>query len=123
MWLIVYRHIRDTLGGGFTETVKAPDLPPYRLADMYHSCVDEEIKAIILKMFSKPSHLRVVIATVAFGMGIDCKNVHQIVHVGAPEDIESYIRLQAVLDGMELSQLLFSCKLKILGQSIDEELC
>jgi len=30
-------------------------------------------------------HLRILIATVAFGMGIDCLNVHQVLHLGAPD--------------------------------------
>ena len=33
-----------------------------------------------------------MIATVAFGMGIDCPDVRQIFHVGAPDSIESYIQ-------------------------------
>ncbi len=31
-------------------------------------------------------------ATVAFGMGIDCKDVRQIIHVGLPDDVSSYIQ-------------------------------
>ena len=37
-------------------------------------------------------NLRIVVATVAFGMGIDCKDVRQIVHVGLPDDVSSYIQ-------------------------------
>ena len=39
-----------------------------------------------------PSHLRIVVATVAFGMGIDCPDVHQVVHFGPPDNIEAYIQ-------------------------------
>ena len=31
-------------------------------------------------------------ASTAFGMGIDCTNVHQIVHLTPPDSIESYIQ-------------------------------
>ena len=31
-------------------------------------------------------------ATVAFGMGVDCPDVEQIIHLGAPNDTESYIQ-------------------------------
>ena len=31
-------------------------------------------------------------ATVAFGMGIDCAHIRQIIHVGLPDDIRSYIQ-------------------------------
>ena len=63
----IYRHLRYCLGKQFTEPVDAPDLPEFRLVDMFHSSVDVEIKEHILKSFTKPSHLRVVIATVASG--------------------------------------------------------
>ena len=88
----LYQYFRTNLKEGFTEPLGAPDLPQFRLLDMYHSSVDQEIKESILNLFSKPSHLRIVIATVAFGMGIDCRDVRQVVHVGPPEDIECYIQ-------------------------------
>jgi len=77
----IYQHLRDCLGKQFTEPVGSPDLPEFRLVDMFHSSVDIEIKEHILKSFCKPSHLRVFIATVAFGIGIDCNDVHQVFHV------------------------------------------
>ena len=46
----------------------------------------------IIKSFGSNSHLRIVCATVAFGMGIDCSDVRQLIHLGAPNDIESYIQ-------------------------------
>ena len=44
-------------------------------------------------------------------MGIDCPDVHQIVHVGAPEDIESYIQEtgRAGRDGMQSIAILLTC--------------
>ena len=33
-----------------------------------------------------------VCAMVAFGMGLDCTDVCQVIHVGAPDDVESYIQ-------------------------------
>jgi len=59
---------------------------------MFHSSTDPVVKECILKSFCQPSCLRVVIATVAFGMGIDCPDVRQVIHVGPPEDLESYIQ-------------------------------
>ena len=35
-------------------------------------------------------YLHKVIATIAFGLGLDCPDVHQIAHAGLSEDIESY---------------------------------
>jgi len=60
--------------------------------DTFHSCTEPAVKANILELFCKPSHLRVVIASTAFGMGIDCTDVHKIVHLTPPDSIESNIQ-------------------------------
>ena len=36
--------------------------------------------------------MRVVVATIAFGMGLDSPNVHKIIHWGAPDKIAMYIQ-------------------------------
>ena len=64
----------------------------FRLVDMYTSCTDEATESMIVQKFTRPSQLRIVIATVAFGMGIDCPDVHDIFHLGPPGDVESYIQ-------------------------------
>lgn len=77
----------------FTEPIDAPDLPQYRLVDMYHSSTDDSLKKSIVTSFCGDNpRLRVVIATVAFGMGIDCPHVRQVVHLGSPSDRSSYIQ-------------------------------
>lgn len=88
----LYTMFRNFLGPTFTQPTDAPDLPQFRLVDMYHSSTDPVIKENISTSFSKKSVLRVVIATVAFGMGIDCPDVRQIVHIGPPNNVESYIQ-------------------------------
>ena len=59
----------------------------FRLVDMFMSCTEEYVKEEIIKIFTKESKLRIVIATVAFGKGIDCYNVQQM---SFPTDVESY---------------------------------
>ena len=59
---------------------------------MYTSVTDQCHKDEIFCLFTKPSQLRVVIATIAFGLGLDCPDVRQIVYVGLPQDIELYIQ-------------------------------
>ena len=52
-----------------------------------------KVKNTILKSFSSTGgRLRVLIATVAFGMGIDCPDIYRIIHWGPPSDLESYIQ-------------------------------
>lgn len=88
----LYMMFRQFLGQGFTEPVDAPDLPQFRLVDMYHSSTDPAVQEMILHRFSVQSSLRVVVSTVAFGMGIDCADVRQVVHLGPPDDVEAYIQ-------------------------------
>ena len=81
------------LGSEFTEPADAPDHSGFRLVDMFTSCTDTDVKSDIIRSFtSLDASLRIVCATVAFGLGIDCPNVHQVIHWGAPDDVESYIQ-------------------------------
>ena len=89
------------LGNAFTEPSDAPDLSKFRLVDMFTSCSDQQVKDNIIELFTSKSQLRIVIATVAFGMGIDCPDVHHIIHFGPPDDLESYIyKKQGGQEGM-----------------------
>ena len=59
---------------------------------MYTSCTDEDIKSQIIESFTRSSCLLIICATVAFGMGVNCPDVREVVHLGPPNDIESYIQ-------------------------------
>ena len=88
----LYLYFRSGLEDGFTEPIDAPDLCRFRLVDMYTSCTDKSVKSQIIEQFSRDSCLRIVIATVAFGMGLDCPDVREVIHLGAPDNIEGYIQ-------------------------------
>ena len=64
----LYLSFKKELGVAFTETSDAPDIADFRIVDMFTSCTDEATKSKIMERFTKPSQLRIVIATVAFGM-------------------------------------------------------
>ncbi len=66
-----------------------PDIPGFRLVDMYMSCTDPEVKEKIGQLLIIDSPLRVVIAATAFGYGIDCPDVCHVISFGFPSDIES----------------------------------
>jgi len=88
----IYLFFRSQLGERFTEHTDAPDLMEFRLVDMFTSATDPAHKDYIIQAFTKESHLRIIIATIAFGMRLNCPNIRQVVHVDMPDDIESYIQ-------------------------------
>ena len=68
-------------------------IPSYRLVDKFTSGTQLQVKEEIIKSFKCPTApLRIVVATVAFGMGIDCPNVRHVIHVGPPDDVENYVQ-------------------------------
>ena len=77
----IFLYFRNCLREQITEPLDAPDLPRFRLVEMYTSVVDQSQKEIILEKFTSESQLRIVVATVAFGMGVGCHNVQQIIHI------------------------------------------
>lgn len=89
----LYDFFRSGLREYFTEPVNAPDLSRFRLVEMFSSCTPDSVRKQIIKSFCTPSaSLRVVCATIAFGMGVDCPDVRQVITFGVPEDVETYIQ-------------------------------
>jgi len=88
----MYLFLKQCLGVSFLNPVDAPDLPQFRLVEMFTSVTQSEHKSQIIDLFKRNSSLRVVISTMAFGMGIDCNNVRQIIHIGISDNVASYIQ-------------------------------
>ncbi|MBL7072623.1 MAG: DNA helicase RecQ [Candidatus Omnitrophica bacterium] len=55
----------------------------------YHAGMTDEERHISQEMFSREK-VDVIVATIAFGMGIDRSNIRFIVHAGMPKSIEHY---------------------------------
>ncbi len=60
----------------------------YKVA-AYHAGLDPEVRASVSKMFAERT-VHVVVATNAFGMGIDRPDIRTVIHVNAPGSIEAY---------------------------------
>ena len=64
-----------------------------RLVEMYHDRVDEQNKDEILASFSEESGcIRALIATIAYGMGMNCKGIKDVIHYGPPQNLERYLQ-------------------------------
>lgn len=55
----------------------------------YHSDMETREKEEVLRKF-KNDEIKVVVATIAFGMGVDKRDVRYVIHYGAPATLEKY---------------------------------
>ena len=88
---MVYAHFEAELGAMMYKDGSGN--PKERLVEMFHARTDELNKNHILDSFrNKDGYVRVVIATIAYGMGIDCKGVKTVIHYGPSRNLEAYMQ-------------------------------
>ena len=67
--------------------------PTMRLVDMMHSGSPDSVKNHALEQFSDHGNcLRVLVATIACGMGVDCKGVYRIIHFGPSKSVQAFLQ-------------------------------
>ena len=89
----IFLYFKSRLKGEMREPIGVRDLAVFRLVDMFNGRTRDNVKDVELESFCNPTGcLRIIIATVAFGLGLDCPNVRRIIHWGPSNDIEQYMQ-------------------------------
>ena len=77
---VLYRMFALTLKDRFYHAIQKPH---NRLIEMNHAGTTECVKGHVINDFGNvKGHIRILISTINFGMGVDCKFVWQVIHFG-----------------------------------------
>ena len=63
------------------------------VCEVFSALTHDSVKNRILSTFTdQNSHIRIVIASIAFGMGLDAPDVVRIIHWGPSSGVEAYVQ-------------------------------
>ena len=63
------------------------------LVEILHSCTPAANTKSVLESFQQEDGaVRLLIATIAFGMGLHCKGVKRKIHYGPSKNVEAYVQ-------------------------------
>ena len=86
--------MKKMLGIHITEPPGLPDsLLKFRLIDVFTAASDVRMREAIVTEFCKSkTNLRLIIASTAFGLGIDCQDIMRVIHYGTPCTLEELVQ-------------------------------
>ena len=89
-----FSYFSSELGNEQYEPIEAPKLARNRLFTQYHAQYPEhERKRIVDELIQGKSKLRIIFATVAFGIGLDISNIRHVLHIGVRRVAEVFQRV------------------------------
>ena len=89
---VVYSTLKTLIGDKIYVDPQNKD-PKRVFLEMLHSSTPKSNKDLILDSFQcDEEHIRVLVATIAFGKSVDCKKVCRTIHFGSPKNVESYLQ-------------------------------
>ena len=118
----LYTLIKRKMGKNLTDPPGKPNVLHTRLVDLFTGASTPETREIVLREFSKPeTKLRLIIASTAFGLGVDCPDIVRVMNWGAPNTLEDLVQEsgRGGRDGSAAEAILYP---KIVGKRITKEM-
>ena len=66
--------------------------PRNRIVEMYAGTPVSVKDHILMSMATEDGHVRILICTVAFSMGVNCRSVRRVIHFGPSKSVELYVQ-------------------------------
>ena len=113
--------LKKLLGKNISEPPGIPDsLLQFRLIDVFTAASDTDVREEIIAEFCKTrTNLRLIIASTAFGLGVDCKDITWIINYGTPSTLEELVQEtgRAGRNGAQAEAILYH---KVIGKKITD---
>ena len=113
--------MRKLLGQNITEPPGLPDnMVEYRLVDVFTAASNTDMREEVLAEFCKcDSNIRLLIASTAFGLGVDCMDISRIINYGTPSTLEELVQElgRAGRNGSPAEAILYH---KVVGKTITD---
>ena len=114
--------LKKLLGKYITEPPGIPNsFLEFRLMDIFTAASDTGLREEILAEFCKSqTNLRLIIASSAFGLGVDCKDIIRVINYGTPNTLEELVQEigRAGQNGSQAEAILYH---KASGHKLTEE--
>jgi len=89
----IYGTLRRRLGSNITDPAGLPNLLGVRLVDLFTAASKPEMREMVLREFCRAdTSLRLIVASSAFGLGVDCPDISRVIHWGAPNTLEDLVQ-------------------------------
>ena len=84
--------------------------PHNRIIEMYHAGTPDSVKQhIVSDLGNIEGHIRILISTIAYGMGVDCRCIHQVIHFGPSKNLEKVDELAVMINLAAASFFIMDC--------------
>ena len=106
----IFATIKRLLGENITEPPGSPPDITNCIVSVFTSVSTTQMRELLLQEFSSTStNLRLLIATTAFGLGVDCPDIERIINWGSPSMLEELVQEagQGGRDGRPAEAILY----------------